>query len=58
MGVQGIKLDKGNSLLDILPITNDTREICSITTSGLVKRTQIKDFIIAIEHKRCWLFIV
>lgn len=45
MGVQGIKLDEGNSLLDILPITNDTKEICSITTPGLVKRTAISEFV-------------
>ena len=44
MGVQGIKLDSGNTLLDIIPITKETKEICSISTSGLVKRT-VKEFV-------------
>ena len=43
MGVQGIKL---RIVLDIFQFKRHEKEICSITTSGLVKRTQIK-FIIS-----------
>lgn len=45
MGVQGIKLDDGNSVLNIVPITKETKEICSISTSGLVKRTKVDEFV-------------
>jgi len=45
IGVQGIKLDEGNTLLNILRVTKDTNEVCSITTSGLVKRTKIEEFL-------------
>lgn len=44
MGVQGIKLDADNKLLNITTITKEIKEICSITTDGLVKRTPISDF--------------
>ena len=44
MGVQGIRLDSDNKLLDVLIINKETKEICSITTSGLVKRTKVNEF--------------
>lgn len=44
MGVQGIKLDSGNILLNIIPITKDTKEICSVSTNGLIKRTRVEEF--------------
>lgn len=44
MGVQGIKLDEGNFCLGVLPIYSTTKEVCSITTKGLIKRTNINQF--------------
>jgi len=44
MGVQGIKLDEDNTCLVAIPIRKETKEICSISTNGQIKRTPIGEF--------------
>jgi DNA gyrase subunit A len=43
MGVQGIKLDEGNTCILLVPLHNSTTEVCSITTNGKIKRTPITE---------------
>ena len=44
MGVQGIKLNIGDEVIDAHLIPNDTKEIMSISSCGLSKRTAISEF--------------
>lgn len=44
MGVQGIKLSERNECISVVVIDKDTREICSVSSDGLVKRTAIEEF--------------
>lgn len=44
MGVQGIKLNVGDEVIDTHLIPDDTKEIMSISSCGLSKRTSISEF--------------
>ena len=44
MGVQGIKLNVGDEVIDAHLIPSDTKEIMSISSCGLSKRTSISEF--------------
>ena len=44
MGVQGIKLSEENDCISVVVIDKNTREICSVSSDGLVKRTAIEEF--------------
>lgn len=44
IGVAGIKLGEKDEALAIIPINENFIEICTITDSGLIKRTPISDF--------------
>ena len=44
IGVSGIKLGEGDQALAVIPVNEKFTEICTITNSGLIKRTPITDF--------------